>query len=307
MKSKPVIIVQLVHIQGPLKGEIQEFSEVEISFGRHPSCHVHFPKDLAIVSRKHARIIREGNRFKLFDHSTNGTFVNGKKVHEAYLKDGDVLIFAEGGPKVSFLTRRATAETAVAPPFSEKVKISMPESPPVPSYHPEPSPPPEPGPAPPPQPCPAEDISIKRVQVPLVIQYGPTLRSFKELPVTIGKSPDCDFILDHPEIFDHHAQLFFSQDQYWVKDLTGRQLISINGEPVKIKAPLDPDNHLSLSPQGPTFRFLGGGRLAEIDEALQGEDLAGIVDEKEETPSKEKCPATESKGAGAILKKIFKR
>ena len=54
------------------------------------------------MSRKHAEIIREGNRFKLVDLSANGTFVNGKRVKEVYLKDGDVLTFAEGGPKVSF-------------------------------------------------------------------------------------------------------------------------------------------------------------------------------------------------------------
>jgi pSer/pThr/pTyr-binding forkhead associated (FHA) protein len=102
--------------------------------------------------------------------------------------------------------------------------------------------------------------------MPLVIQYGPTLRSFKELPVTIGKNPDCDFSLEHPEILDRHAQFFFDQGQYWVKDLTGRNLVSINTAPVRIQAQLNPDNLLSLSPKGPTFRFLGDGRLAEIEE-----------------------------------------
>ena len=105
MKKAPTIIIQLVHIQGPLKGEIQEFSDNEVSIGRHPSCHVCFPKDLAIISRKHAHIVREGNRFKLIDQSTNGTYLNGTKITEAILKDGDILLFADGGPKVSFLTK----------------------------------------------------------------------------------------------------------------------------------------------------------------------------------------------------------
>ena len=61
MTDKPAIVVQLVHIEGPLKGEIQEFLEPEISIGRHPSCQVQFPKDLTIISRKHGQIIREGN------------------------------------------------------------------------------------------------------------------------------------------------------------------------------------------------------------------------------------------------------
>ncbi len=256
MTDKPAIVVQLVHIEGPLKGEIQEFLESEISIGRHSSCHVQFPKDLAIISRKHARIIREGNRFKLTDQSTNGTFLNGKRVTEAYLKSGDVLIFAEGGPKASFLARIEEGVQAFE-------KVTQPSAPGKPEMEPAKKIPPT---APAPEPGAEPVASIEKVQVPLVIQYGPTLRSFKEVPVTIGKNPSCDFNLDHPEILDRHAQVFFDQNQYWVKDLTGRSLISINGRPVGIQAPLDPDSLLSLGPEGPTFRFLGGGRLAEHEE-----------------------------------------
>lgn len=257
MTTQPTIVVQLVHIDGPLKGEIQEFLDPEISMGRHPSCQVRFPKDFAIISRKHARIVREGNRFKLVDQSANGTFVNGKRVKEAYLKSGDVLILAEGGPKVSFLTRieevrpqpqaitpsGALAETEIAP-TSQPPAQGIQTEPYTPSH-----------------------VSIQRVQVPLVVQYGPTLRSFKELPVTIGKNPSCDLSLEHPQILDKHAQVFFDQDQYWVKDMTGRHLILIDGKPINIQAPLNPNSTLSLSPKGPTFRFLGGGRLAEFEQS----------------------------------------
>ena len=95
-------MVQLVHIEGPLKGEIQEFSDPVISIGRHPSSHIRFPTDQTAVSRNHAEIIREGNRFRLVDRSTNGTFVNpqeGKpycvKQTEAYLEGTGVLWLGE--------------------------------------------------------------------------------------------------------------------------------------------------------------------------------------------------------------------
>jgi hypothetical protein len=234
MTDKPTIVVELVHIEGPLKGEIQDFLDSEISIGRHPSCQVQFPKDLAIISRKHALITREGNRFKFSDQSANGTFLNGKRVTEAYLKSGDVLIFAEGGPKVSFLTRIEESAQALEKFNQPRASTEM-QSEPVQKITP-----------PPPlaEPAPEARVSIQKVQVPLVIQYGPTLRSFKELPVMIGKN----------------------QDQYWVKDLTGQGMVLINAAPVHIQAPLNPDNLLSLSPKGPTFRFLGGGRLAEHQE-----------------------------------------
>lgn len=297
MANIPVIVIQLIHIEGPLKGEIQEFSNPEISIGRHPSCQVQFPKDLKIVSRKHAQIIREGNRFKLINHSQNGTFLNGKRVPEAYLKDGDVLIFAQGGPKVSFLTKIEAGQTDID--ILTPVTPEPPQMPPaVPSAEPPPVPPIQP------KPQPARDVSIQKIKVPLIIQYGPTLRSFNELPVTIGKGPGCDFILNHPSVFDQHAQLFFSHDQYWVKDLTGQQSVSINGQPINIQAPLNPDNQLALSLQGPRFRFLGGGRLAEIEEPIPEVPV-------DEPPAEEKASEQtdpnkiDAKKPGSIFKKLF--
>ena len=297
MATIPVIIIQLIHIEGPLKGEIQEFPDPEISIGRHPSCHVQFPKDLKIVSRKHARIIREGNRFKLINLSKNGTFLNGKRIPEAYLKDGDVLIFAQGGPKVSFLTKIEKV--------SQAVDISTPITP-EPPRAPLKIPPLE-SPMPPPlqsEPTPAPELSLQKIQVPLVIQYGPTLRSFKELPVTIGKSPGCDFILDHPAVLDQHTKIFFSQNQYWVKDLTGQQSVSINGQPINIKSPLNPDNQLALSPQGPRFRFLEGGRLAEIEEPIAQSTINGNQ-EKEKASEQAGPKKKEFKKPGSILRKFF--
>ena len=297
MANIPVIVIQLIHIEGPLKGEIQEFSNPEVSIGRHSSCHIQFPKDLRIVSREHARIIREGNRFKLMNLSQNGTYLNGKRIPEAYLKDGDVLMFAQGGPKVSFLTRIEEGRPAVD--IATPVTPEPLQAPPIIS-------PAEPPPAPPiqPKPQPAPEISIQNTQVPLIIQYGPTLRSFNELPITIGKGPGCDFILDHPSLFNQHAQLFFSQNQYWVKDLTGRQSVSVNDQPIHIQAPLNPDSRLALSPQGPRFRFMEGGRLAEILEPVpEFSQDEPPVDEKSSVFTVPGKDAPKKKGS--IFKKLF--
>jgi pSer/pThr/pTyr-binding forkhead associated (FHA) protein len=297
MKKAPLIIMQLVHIQGPMKGEIQEFPDNEISIGRHPSCHVRFPKDLAIISREHARIVREGNRFKLIDQSTNGTFLNGTRITEAILKDGDILLFADGGPKVSFLTKIAEAP-ADLPQTPEITADRM--NRPQPS---QPQPPRASFPPPPEMPPPA--MEIQRTTMPLVIQYGPTLRTFKELPVTIGRNPACDFSIDHPSILEQHAQIFFNQGQYWVKDLTGRNQVAINGSPVPTQAALQPESRLSLSADGPNFRFLGAGRLAEIEDApLQRTDVP--PQPPETPPTEENKPTAPPKTGKKILGKFFK-
>jgi pSer/pThr/pTyr-binding forkhead associated (FHA) protein len=275
MKLPPVIIVQLVHISGPMKGQIQEFAEGMITIGRKPSNHLKFPADFTSISRDHAEIVREGNKFRLIDHSSNGTFVNGKRVQEVYLRDGDVMMFAEGGPKVSFLTQIkegvASVET-VAPSrskeFREEPKTPIQQEPytakeerikPQTFFHP--------GGAQPKVEKPKPFVDQK-MQVPLVIQYGPVIRSYKMVPVIIGKHPKCDFVLQHPALYDQHIQIFFNENQYCVKDLTGKALVQLNYRPVGFHAQLNVNDHIALSPQGPVFRFLGEGRLAEISEPV---------------------------------------
>ncbi len=301
----PTIIVSLVHIQGPLKGEIQEFSQETIQVGRHPSNDVRFPPDLIIVSRYHAEITREGNRFRLMNKGRNGTFVNGKKVAETFLKDGDVIEFAEGGPKVSFLSQiteeRATDEESglfqaapppppreptrrlpdIAPPVARPAPPSAPPAAYSPSERQRPSASasyreePDHGPA----------VQAEVSAAPLIIQYGPTVRSYRQVPVTIGRNPKCGFALDHPGILEQHAEIFHGRGQYWIKDLTGQGLVQLNMRPLSGQNPLTPNDIITLSPEGPSFRFVGEGRLAEVEEqprpaetsASQAKDAAGIA------------------------------
>ena len=307
MKRPPVIVVQLIHILGPMKGEIQELTEPVISIGRHPSCNLIFPANLTSISRKHAEIIREGNQFKLVDQSTNGTFVNGKRVKEVYLKNGDVLEFSEGGPKVSFLTEMKEAKEEVerlSPPPSprEEVKASFQTE--LPKVEPKRPMVEKPSIV---QPVREEtsEVAVQVVKVPLVIQYGPTLRSYKELPVTVGKGLKCDFIIDHPALFDHQAQIFFSQNQYWIKDLTGQRSVQINRKPIGLQAPLKPNDDIALSPRGPIFRFLGEGRLAEVDEAPVEESIK--PSERKGETQREAIKEKESKGLRSVFKKIIDR
>ncbi len=275
MKKAPGIQVQLVHIDGSLKGEIQEFYQDVISIGRHPDSDVVFPKDDTCISRKHAVLVREGNRYRLDDNSANGTMVNGKFTKKAFLKNGDVLIFGDEGPKVSFLSTVAdvngicdqqveversevVAENDIVPSqesiiieekveqkndfFKAKSKVPL-----VSAVQ-----------------ASSENKIVETVQKSLVIQYGATLKAFNKLPVTIGSGIDCDFIINDRSLLAHHLQIFFKDEKYWVKDLTGRGVVLLNNQPVENDTVIHPDTCLALSPEGPQFQFLGDGRLAEI-------------------------------------------
>jgi tetratricopeptide (TPR) repeat protein len=56
-----------------------------------------------VISRSHAELIRVGSDYLLRDlGSTNGSYVNGARITEQMLNDGDVLRFGANGPEMSF-------------------------------------------------------------------------------------------------------------------------------------------------------------------------------------------------------------
>ncbi len=312
MQTAPVIIVQLIHIEGPLKGQIVELADTVIKIGRHPSCQLKYPADLAIISREHAVITREGNRFKITDHSSNGTIVNGRRITEIFLKDGDVITVSEGGPKVSFLTQitdkplyaqeKVSAPPPEPPRPAQPSQSTQPSQPVHPAQSASPVQPVQPVQPSQPAPTPAETKPSQKNRVPLIIQYGPTLRSFDELPLTIGKHPSNGFHLDHENILDMHAEIYFADQQYWVRDLTGRQMITVNNMPVDQGRVLQANDGLALSQTGPFFRFLGNGRLSEEEREPQIESRqAGSSDTTTSADVKS------GKKTLSFLKKVFSK
>ena len=313
MPQMPNITVQLVHIQGPLKGQIQDFSTFPVQIGRHSSCQVRFEKDLTTISRSHARIERQGNRFRIIDASTNGTYVNGKRIADVYLRDGDVITFSENGPKASFLTKieagnvpmpTAPPPQAVQPDRSAAASPSpLAASPSAPSPAPVPGPPPvqyaEPGLTA----GPDAELPVMSTNAPLIVQFGPTLQSYNVLPVTIGSDPSCDFVIPDSQLAGQHLQIFYAENEYYAKDLTGRDTITINGRPIGVQTVLAQGAELSMSDQGPKFRFLGGGRLAEVsephpDELAKTDTAANMADDE--------APAVPKKKSGSLFKNFFK-
>ena len=311
MPQVPNITVQLVHIQGPLKGQIQDFSQFPVYIGRHSSCQVRFDKNLTTISRGHARIDRQGNRFRIVDASTNGTYVNGKRIADVYLRDGDVITFSENGPKASFLTKIEAGDAPVAHARSAQPMPPSPVSPAQPqmpapaavSPSPVPSPPPPNTPEPSLTAGPGLEIPVISTNATLVIQFGPTLQSYNLLPVTIGTDPACDFVIANNALAGRHIQIFFYDNEYYAKDLTGRSTVSINGRPVGTQSVIAQGAELSLTEQGPKFRFLGGGRLAEIQdvvsEPLEKTDAESNIKEPDSEPS---VPQKKSK---SLFKNFF--
>jgi len=79
---------------GGLDGQAFGLGEGSVVIGRVPECHIQIADTLS--SRRNTEVRREGRQYKVKDlGSTNGTFLNDKKITEADLAEGDVIRIGE--------------------------------------------------------------------------------------------------------------------------------------------------------------------------------------------------------------------
>jgi predicted component of type VI protein secretion system len=71
-------------------GAVVDLTRPDMVIGRHSDADVRLA--LPDISRRHCRVVFADNRWKVFDlNSLNGLFVNGERVQQALLKDGDMI------------------------------------------------------------------------------------------------------------------------------------------------------------------------------------------------------------------------
>ncbi|HVS85257.1 MAG TPA: FHA domain-containing protein [Gaiellaceae bacterium] len=96
-------VALVVRSGGGRSGETYTPDDESTTIGRSPECGIFL--DDVTVSRKHAVIRREGERWRIEDQgSLNGTFVNRERVDSAQLADGDELQI--GKYRLTFLQRQ---------------------------------------------------------------------------------------------------------------------------------------------------------------------------------------------------------
>lgn len=89
--SDPVAPGRYIQVAGPERTLLIPLGTEAIRIGRGLSADLHL--DESSVSRRHAILVpRPTGARVLDDRSSNGTFVNGRRVQQADLADGDVIV-----------------------------------------------------------------------------------------------------------------------------------------------------------------------------------------------------------------------
>ncbi|MEZ6071705.1 MAG: FHA domain-containing protein [Pirellulales bacterium] len=108
------------------KSERYPIEAVPLSIGRDPTSDIQL--DFSRVSREHAVIVLEGGSYRVRDlGSTNGTFVNGSRIDEAAIGDGDLITVADVELVFSHPSPRRAADNATQVLDRETVSSSAPK------------------------------------------------------------------------------------------------------------------------------------------------------------------------------------
>ncbi len=153
------------------------------TIGRDEDCEIILDGDT--VSRRHCEIIRCGAAYILRDSSRNGTYVNGERVRQAQLQDGDqvrigsnvMLIHISSGIATSMISGKATTPNRL-PPI----------------------------------------IELKPHIVVKGLEEGVT-QPYSEDCVTVGRRADNQLVIDEDNISRRHVSVERREGQYFIRDL----------------------------------------------------------------------------------------
>ncbi|MFB7169261.1 FHA domain-containing protein [Streptomyces sp. NPDC056254] len=193
--------------------------------GRDPLCEICFED--ARVSWHHAVLRPEGDHWTVEDeHSTNGTWADGHRVHEWSVGAGSELRFgdAQDGPRAVLSTPR----TGPASPGPRPARISNPSM----------------------------TSTFRRPSAVLALPARTALR--------IGRATDNDLVVDELDVSRRHAELRALPDGgYEIADLGSHNGTYLNGAPVTGAAPLAEGDIVGI---GHLAFCLVGDRLQEYED-----------------------------------------
>lgn len=209
--------------------------------GRDPDCDLTI--DWHLLSRRHAEIYVMQDHLKIVDlDSSNGTWINGKRVKEGTAFSGDELRFDE---KCFVVVGPSNIQSTVIP---EEDKTQVRESP------------------------------VSQIMLDNTLQTGSGNASLvclgkrgkQRIPVlknefSLGRSAENDLVIDDLNVSKKHALILFSRNQWILKDTNSRNGVSLNGKQIT-EAILNHGDQIALG--GSDFVFEQILPLPEEDDTL---------------------------------------
>ena len=138
--------------------------------------------------------------------------------------------------------------------------------------------------------------------MPVVIQFGPVIKSFKQLPVTMGTDPSCDFTIDCQSSQDIKLEVSFHNGSYILRNLSGKSAVTVNGSLLHDTVALAANDIIVMGQDNVQMEFIGEGRFAEV--LHPGSSGPSFSPGTPERPGENMANAS-GKG-GAFFKKIFR-
>lgn len=204
-----------------------------VRIGRVEMCDILL--DGETVSRIHCEIARVGSTWVLRDASRNGTFVNGEKVAQIQLHDGDQIRIGQNILTVSHSVARRTRDLGTRRTSANRVEPRLPMEP---------------------------QIVVKG------LEEGVT-QPFSEERITVGRGADNNLVLDDDKVSRRHLEITRERDQYAIEDLGSVNGTLINGQRITRQALNDADQ-VRIGDYEVTVRMRDGDCILSFRRAARG-------------------------------------
>jgi pSer/pThr/pTyr-binding forkhead associated (FHA) protein len=83
---------------------------------------------------------------------------------------------------------------------------------------------------------PYDMLLVPEITLSSQLPDGISERSFRMSPISMGRDPSSDLVLDHPTVSANHSQIYFKSNQWWIKDNQSTNGSKVNQ--VKVKEPM---------------------------------------------------------------------
>ena len=270
-----------------------------LNLGRDASCDVVIAS--GEVSRNHGEISSGPEGYYVIDTSTNGVWVNGKRVEGTQtLGRGDVIRmgpeeFRFYADKAQAVAAAAAATSPVMPTPAAVAAIVAP--PPAAAAPPPPPPPPPPVAA---KPAPAPPVPTRPPVAPVPAAAVPAARptlavldvagARREItgPLThVGRGAHNDIQIKDDSVSDTHAKIQRRDDGWYLADAGSTNGTFLDGKRIKAERRIDDDAAITFGTVKATFRpgateapaggtrVLSGKAVAEMVSQITGKDASG--------------------------------